>query len=98
MQLGEISDYTWSTGIGDDVGNSVSMQHWTKLEISGDKPLARDCHTSCCIAVPSTGQEEQHSLLMVVGGYGGDGALCDVWLLDVDKGLWSEVSMHALLN
>ena len=78
------------------IENYVSLQHWTKLELSGDQPLARDCHASCCITAPFTGQEEQHSLLMVVGGYGGGSALCDVWLLDVDKGVWSEVSICTL--
>ena len=31
-------------------------------------------------------------MLMVVGGHGKQAALGDVWLLDVDKWLWSEVS------
>lgn len=59
--------------------------------------MARDCHASCCIDGPSTGQEEHHSLLMVVGGFGGGSALCDVWILDVDKRSWSEVSTHTCI-
>ena len=59
---------------------------------TGNKPPARNSHTACCIAGPLTGQE--HPLLMVVGGEG-DGlkVFSDMWLLDVDKGVWSEVGM-----
>ena len=56
------------------------------------KPPARNSHTTCCIAGPLTGQ--QHPILMVMGGYAtGVGVAGDVWLLDVDKGVWSEVGM-----
>ena len=65
-------------------------QHWTKLDTTGGpRPPARSSHAACCIAVPLTGQE--HPLLLVGGGYGG-GALKDMWVLDVDRGVWSEVS------
>lgn len=63
----------------------MPLQHWTKVEIVGEKPAGRTYAASCCIAGPLTGQ--QHPLLMVVGGYLG-ATLGDVWLLDVDKGLW----------
>ena len=66
------------------------MQHWTKVA-SGKKPRGRDSHTACCIAGPLTGQE--HPLLMVAGGWNGLDVFRDVWLLDVDKGVWSEVGM-----
>ena len=69
---------------------NMSIQHWTKLKMSGAKPPARFRHTACCIAGPLTGQE--HPLLMVVGGIGSE-YHGDVWLLDVDKGVWSEVGM-----
>ena len=69
---------------------NMSIQHWRKLKMSGAKPLARFRHTACCIAGPLTGQE--HPLLMVVGGIGSE-YYGDVWLLDVDKGVWSEVGM-----
>ena len=74
------------------------MQHWTKLQVSGDKPPARYLHATCSIAGPSTGQ--QHPLLMVVGGFAsGAGVLRDVWLLDVDKGVWSEVGkVYAIVH
>ena len=72
---------------------NMSMQHWTKVS-NGKKPPARSTHTACCIAGPLTGQE--HPLLMVAGGYGGK-ALNDVWLLDVDKGVWSEVGVLYLI-
>ena len=70
---------------------NMSMQHWTKVG-SGKRLQPRNSHTACCIAGPLTGQE--HSVLMVVGGVGGGlKAFRDVWLLDVDKGVWSEVGM-----
>ena len=73
---------------------NMSMQHWTKVD-SGIIPHARHSHTACCIAGPLTGQE--HPLLIVVGG-GHDGQVfSDVWLLDVDKGVWSEVGMLYLI-
>ena len=72
---------------------NMSMQHWTKVGI-GKKPPTRSGHTACCIAGPLTGQE--HPLLLVVGGVGRK-ALSDVWLLDVDKGVWSEVGMLYLI-
>lgn len=77
----------------------MSMQHWTKLNVSGTKPRARHHHASCCIAGPLTGQE--HPLLMVVGGTPNNIiGFADVWLLDVDKGVWSEVGMltHCVYN
>ena len=65
-------------------------QHWTKLDTTGGpRPPARDSHAACCIAGPLTGQE--HPLLLVGGGYSGDD-LKDMWVLDVDRGVWSEVS------
>ena len=47
-------------------------------------------HAACCIAGPLTGQE--HPLLLVGGGFDGSDAFNDKWLLDVDRGVWSEVS------
>ena len=72
---------------------NMSMQHWTKVGIA-EKPPARESHTACCIAGPLTGQE--HPLLIVVGGAGLK-VFHDVWLLDVDKGVWSEVGMLYLI-
>ena len=37
---------------------------------------------------------QEHPLLIVMGGVGVAG---DVWLLDVDKGVWSEVGMLYLI-
>ena len=62
---------------------------------SGKRPQPRRFHTACCIAGPLTGHE--HSVLMAVGGWNGEKALGDVWLLDVDKGVWSEVGMLYLI-
>ena len=72
----------------------MSMQCWMKVGIE-EKPPARCWHTACCIAGPLTGQE--HSVLMVVGGWNGWEVFSDVWLLDVDKGEWSEVGMLYLI-
>ena len=67
------------------------MQHWTKLDVSEIKPRARSSHATCCIAGPLT--KQQDPLLMVIGGEGSGGkTLRDVWLLDVNKAVWSEVS------
>ena len=91
----EVSDcviFMW--GNAEKLYLNISMQHWTKVGI-GEKPPARYCHTACCIAGPLTGQE--YSVLMVVGGWNGGKALNDVWLLDVDKGVWSEVGMLYLI-
>ena len=68
---------------------NMSLQHWTKVA-SQKRPPGRSLHTACCIAGPLTGQD--HPLLLVVGGYARK-AFSDVWLLDVDKGVWSEVGM-----
>ena len=77
---------------GETIYLNVSMQHWTKV-ISGNKPFFRSDHTACCIAGPLTGQKDP--LLMMVGGLvSGVGAAGDVWLLDVDKGMWSEVGIR----
>ena len=71
----------------------MSLQHWTKLQVNGEKPPARSTHATCCITGPLTGK--QHPLLMVVGGYVSHlGPARDMWLLDVDKGVWSEVGME----
>ena len=63
---------------------------------SGKKPPARSYHTACCITGPLTGQE--HPILMVVEGLGDRvKVFSDVWLLDVDKGVWSEVGVLYLI-
>ena len=54
---------------------NMSLQHWTKVG-SGKRPQPRHSHTACCIAVPLTGQE--HSVLMVVGGWNGLKVFSDV--------------------
>ena len=83
-------------------------QYWTKLDTTGDpRPRARHSHTACCIAGPLTGQE--YPLLLVGGGLGkalnavligggySDGVLKDMWVLDVDRGVWSQVSSLIVL-
>ena len=65
------------------------LQHWTELDTTGcSRPPARHQHAACCIAGPLTGQE-----LLVGGGLGEVlSVLKDMWLLDVHRGMWSEVS------
>lgn len=77
------------------MNSNMSLQQWAKVKIDGDKPSDRYHHATCCIAGPLTGQD--HPLLMVVGGMN-KGELGDVWLLDVDKGMWSEVSMNTVVS
>ena len=74
-------------------------QHWTKLDTTGGpRPPARSSHAASCIASPLTGQE--YPLLLVGGGCGGDvfseSVLKDMWVLDVDRGVWSEVSVSTV--
>ena len=60
------------------------------MQEKGEKPLNREYHAACCIAGPLTGEE--HPLLMVIGGRRDDMRIVDdVWILDVDAGVWSEV-------
>ena len=70
------------------------MQHWTKVACEKTPP-GRESHTACCIAGPLTGQE--HPILMIVEGGKEVEVFSDVWLLDVDKGVWSEVGMFYLI-
>ena len=72
-------------------------QHWSKLDTTGGpSPPARHQHAACCIAGPLTGQE--HPLLLVGGGLGEAlSVLQDMWVLDVDREMWSEVSAIFLI-
>ena len=50
------------------------------------QPSARDGHSACAI------QEQPRPLMLVTGGWGTmDNALNDMWLLDINSGLWSQV-------
>lgn len=67
----------------------IILQKWTELSIR-DGPPVKSSHSACCIAGPLTGQ--QHSLVMVVGGVDHSGTVYgDVWILDVDNRVWTEV-------
>ena len=70
------------------------MQHWTNIDISGPKPSSRQDHAMCYI--PNTCSQQNHSLLMVIGGDSGT-KLGDVWLLDLDMWVWSKVCMFHLI-
>ena len=70
-------------------------QHWSELDTTGGpRPPPRCSPACCCIAGPLTGQE--HPVLLVEGGDASvDGlwsAYDDMWVLDIDKGVWNEVS------
>ena len=63
------------------------------MQEESEKPRNREYHAACCIAGPLTGEE--HPLLMVIGGRRDDMRIVDdVWILDVDAGVWSEVSTY----
>jgi len=73
-----------------NLGFYYPLQHWNKLDTtSGPSPPTRFRHSACCIAGPLTGQK--HPLLLVGGGFDG-GVLRDMWVLDIDRCVWSEVS------
>ena len=78
------------SSLGMNLGFYYPLQHWSKLDTtSGPSPPTRFRHAACCIAGPLTGQE--HPLLLVGGGFDG-GVLRDMWVLDIDRCVWSEVS------
>lgn len=56
--------------------------------MSGAIPPPRSRHTMIGPLV------EQYPLLVVVQGFNGESPYRDVWLLDVDKGTWVEVSIY----
>ena len=68
-------------------------QHWSKLHTSsyrGPSPPTRFHHVACSVAPPT---EHDYPLLLVGGGVGESGdVLKDMWVLDVDREVWSEVS------
>lgn len=66
-----------------------NLQNWTELSVR-DRPPVKSSHTACCIAGPATGQD--HPLLMVIGGVDHSGTVFgDVWVLDLDSLVWTEV-------
>ena len=56
-------------------------------------PPPRGGHATVYMEGPLTG--EPCPFLMTVGGFGGR-ALGDVWMLDVDRGEWSEVRQKGI--
>jgi len=67
------------------------------VQEESEKPLNREYHAACCIAGPLTGEE--HPLLMVIGGRRDDMRIVDdVWILDVDAGVWTEVGTCTTKN
>ncbi len=55
-------------------------------------PVGRSSHAACCL---NYGQD--HPQLLVYGGLGDDReTLGDMWILDVDTGKWTEVSLLVL--
>ena len=66
----------------------IFMQHWSKLEIQGEScPVGRADHAAVCL-----GYGGDHPQLLVTGGIDQDRTvLSDVWLLDLESGMWREV-------
>ena len=56
-------------------------------------PVGRSFHAACCL---NYGQD--HLQLLVYGGVGNGKTLGDMWLLDVDTGKWTEVSLVMIMN
>ena len=66
----------------------ILMQHWTTLDVSGTKPPSRSSNGSFSLL-----GSDNRPLLMVVGGLGNDAEFfSDIWQLDIDNGVWTEVS------
>ena len=80
-----------------------SFQHWHKVDITGRlSPCARFSHAACSI-----GFQREHPLILVKGGCIRlidqlknvlMEVLNDMWVLDVDKAIWSKVSARFDLN
>lgn len=52
-------------------------------------PVGRTIHAGCCL-----NYGEDHPQLLIHGGLGDShSALDDMWILDVDTGKWTEVSV-----
>ncbi len=57
-------------------------------------PVNRCTHSACCLNYGGN-----HPQLLVYGGMGcSENILKDMWVLDVDSGKWTEVSMSQFLN
>ena len=77
------------------------FQHWRKLDTSGrPSPPARFSHAA---AACSIGVQQEHPLLLVKGGCVRlvdhlenilMEVLKDMWVLDVDRAVWSKVSPY----
>ena len=67
------------------------------MDTQGHSPRARWGHAACCIAGPFTGEE--HPLLLVDRGYTDQGvALRDIWMLDVERGIWNKASKWSIVR
>ena len=54
-------------------------------------PIGRVEHAACCL-----GFGEHPQLLLVGGLYESNKTLNDIWILDLERMKWKEVSMHVL--
>lgn len=70
----------------------VCLQEVTKVK-PVDGPVGRTIHAACCL-----NYDEDHPQLLVHGGLGDNrSTLGDIWILDVDTGMWTEVSVSQFL-
>ena len=61
--------------------------------VQGEKfPVERSVHAACCL-----NYDQDHPQLLVYGGVGNGKTLGDMWMLNLDTGKWTEVSIVLLL-
>ena len=61
------------------------------MKINRNEPEARWGHKACVVYVSSL-QGEQHTLLLIMGGTNSkEEDLEDMWILDINSGIWKEV-------
>lgn len=64
----------------------MTMLEFTKLELGGDTPPPRSWHVSINLGLPG------RRCVLVHGGYDGEEALKDAYVLDMDANKWIDVS------
>ena len=69
------------------------MQHWSELDhhLGEPCPVERNRHAAVCLNYAGDCPQ-----LLVIGGLGtGNKALSDVWMLNLQSGMWREVRVYA---
>ena len=57
-------------------------QNWSKESTSGERPCVRSAHAACALSP---------TLLLVSGGWGGDGDFDDCWIFNLSTRTWTKV-------